>query len=135
MVLSPAPGKTACQIGVCWCCTSRQPLSCLDHPRYSAWSTARTALHRVLVSDSLYSNELRGTHRTDSNRSGHQLQNGTDEASRSHAADLTMTVGTSPRTALISGIGIAGPALAFWMLRAGFVPTLIERAPRLRTGG
>lgn len=46
-----------------------------------------------------------------------------------------MTVGTSPRTALISGIGIAGPALAFWMLRAGFVPTLIERAPRLRTGG
>jgi 2-polyprenyl-6-methoxyphenol hydroxylase-like FAD-dependent oxidoreductase len=46
-----------------------------------------------------------------------------------------MTVATSPRTALISGIGIAGPALAFWMLRAGIVPTLIEKAPRLRTGG
>jgi 2-polyprenyl-6-methoxyphenol hydroxylase-like FAD-dependent oxidoreductase len=46
-----------------------------------------------------------------------------------------MTVATSQRTALISGIGIAGPALAFWMLRAGIVPTLIEKAPRLRTGG
>lgn len=46
-----------------------------------------------------------------------------------------MTPGTLPRTALISGVGIAGPALAFWMLRAGIVPTLVERAPRLRTGG
>jgi 2-polyprenyl-6-methoxyphenol hydroxylase-like FAD-dependent oxidoreductase len=46
-----------------------------------------------------------------------------------------MTAGTQPRTALISGVGIAGPALAFWMLRGGLVPTLVERAPRLRTGG
>src|SRR5215469_2094379 len=36
---------------------------------------------------------------------------------------------------LISGIGIAGPTLAFWLKAAGFEPTLIERAPALRTGG
>lgn len=35
----------------------------------------------------------------------------------------------------ISGAGIAGPTLAHWLLRAGHEPTLIERAPRFRTGG
>lgn len=39
------------------------------------------------------------------------------------------------RTVLISGAGIAGPALAHWLLSRGFEPTLIERAPALRTGG
>ena len=39
------------------------------------------------------------------------------------------------RTVLISGMGIAGPILAFWMKAAGFEPTLIERAPELRIGG
>ena len=36
---------------------------------------------------------------------------------------------------LISGAGIAGPTLAFWLRAAGFQPTLVERAPALRTGG
>ena len=36
---------------------------------------------------------------------------------------------------LISGAGIAGPTLAFWLKAAGFQPTLVERAPALRTGG
>jgi 2-polyprenyl-6-methoxyphenol hydroxylase-like FAD-dependent oxidoreductase len=36
---------------------------------------------------------------------------------------------------LISGAGIAGPTLAFWLKAAGFQPTLIERAPHLRNGG
>jgi 2-polyprenyl-6-methoxyphenol hydroxylase-like FAD-dependent oxidoreductase len=36
---------------------------------------------------------------------------------------------------LISGAGIAGPTLAFWLKAAGFAPTLIERAPALRAGG
>ena len=36
---------------------------------------------------------------------------------------------------LISGIGIAGPALAHWLIRHGYVPTLVERAPRPRTEG
>src|SRR3974390_2055965 len=38
-------------------------------------------------------------------------------------------------TVLISGAGIAGPTLAYWLSRSGFEPTLIERAPALRTGG
>ncbi len=36
---------------------------------------------------------------------------------------------------LISGAGIAGPTLAYWLVRYGFEPTVIEAAPRLRTGG
>jgi len=36
---------------------------------------------------------------------------------------------------LISGAGIAGPTLAFWLKAGGFEPTLIERAPALRTSG
>src|SRR5262245_15287875 len=36
---------------------------------------------------------------------------------------------------LISGASIAGPALAFWLARYGFRPTVVERAPRLREGG
>jgi 2-polyprenyl-6-methoxyphenol hydroxylase-like FAD-dependent oxidoreductase len=39
------------------------------------------------------------------------------------------------RDILISGCGIAGPAVAFWLLRGGYKPTLVERAPALRTGG
>ena len=39
------------------------------------------------------------------------------------------------KTILISGAGIAGPALAFWLHRAGFETTLVERNPELRTGG
>jgi 2-polyprenyl-6-methoxyphenol hydroxylase-like FAD-dependent oxidoreductase len=38
-------------------------------------------------------------------------------------------------TVLISGGGIAGPTLAFWLKAAGFAPTLVERATALRTGG
>ncbi len=36
---------------------------------------------------------------------------------------------------LISGAGIAGPTLAYWLARYGMQPTIVERAPRLRTGG
>jgi 2-polyprenyl-6-methoxyphenol hydroxylase-like FAD-dependent oxidoreductase len=36
---------------------------------------------------------------------------------------------------LISGAGIAGPTLAYWLAHHGFTPTLIEQSPRLRTGG
>jgi 2-polyprenyl-6-methoxyphenol hydroxylase-like FAD-dependent oxidoreductase len=39
------------------------------------------------------------------------------------------------KAVLISGAGIAGPTLAFWLKAAGFEPTLLERAPRLRSGG
>jgi 2-polyprenyl-6-methoxyphenol hydroxylase-like FAD-dependent oxidoreductase len=39
------------------------------------------------------------------------------------------------RNILISGAGIAGPALAFWLARHGFTPTIVEQAPSLRDGG
>jgi 2-polyprenyl-6-methoxyphenol hydroxylase-like FAD-dependent oxidoreductase len=41
----------------------------------------------------------------------------------------------SGKTVLISGMGIAGPTLAFWLKAAGFQPTLVEHAPMLRSGG
>ena len=39
------------------------------------------------------------------------------------------------RRILISGASVAGPALAYWLARHGFSPTVVERAPRLRGGG
>jgi 2-polyprenyl-6-methoxyphenol hydroxylase-like FAD-dependent oxidoreductase len=36
---------------------------------------------------------------------------------------------------LISGAGIAGPTLAYWLKHFGFHPTIVERAPTLRVGG
>ena len=39
------------------------------------------------------------------------------------------------KTVLISGAGIAGPALAFWLRRHGFTPTIVEIAPAPRPGG
>ena len=36
---------------------------------------------------------------------------------------------------LISGAGIAGPTLAYWLSRYRMEPTIVEIAPRLRTGG
>ncbi len=39
------------------------------------------------------------------------------------------------KTILISGAGIAGPTLAFWLKAGGFEPTLVEEAPALRRGG
>lgn len=37
---------------------------------------------------------------------------------------------------LVSGAGIAGPVLAYWLTRHGFAVTVVERAPALRrTGG
>ncbi|MFJ6675520.1 FAD-dependent monooxygenase [Actinosynnema sp. NPDC091369] len=38
-------------------------------------------------------------------------------------------------TVLISGAGIAGPALAYWLRHHGFTPTVVERAPAPRPGG
>lgn len=36
---------------------------------------------------------------------------------------------------LISGAGVAGPLLAYWLGRHGLRPTIVERAPALRDGG
>lgn len=39
------------------------------------------------------------------------------------------------RTVLISGAGVAGPTLAFWLARRGFHPTVVERAQGQRSSG
>jgi 2-polyprenyl-6-methoxyphenol hydroxylase-like FAD-dependent oxidoreductase len=38
-------------------------------------------------------------------------------------------------TILISGLGVAGPTLAFWLRAAGFQPILVEHSATLRSGG
>ncbi|MBP1964515.1 FAD-dependent monooxygenase [Paenibacillus aceris] len=42
---------------------------------------------------------------------------------------------TKAQTILISGASIAGPALAYWLIKYGFEVTIVERAPELRRGG
>jgi 2-polyprenyl-6-methoxyphenol hydroxylase-like FAD-dependent oxidoreductase len=39
------------------------------------------------------------------------------------------------RTVLISGAGIAGSTLAYWLARQGFRPTVVEHARRMRSSG
>jgi 2-polyprenyl-6-methoxyphenol hydroxylase-like FAD-dependent oxidoreductase len=39
------------------------------------------------------------------------------------------------QTVLISGAGIAGPTLAYWLARHGFRPTVVEHAAALRSSG
>ena len=39
------------------------------------------------------------------------------------------------RSVLISGAGVAGPTLAYWLARQGFQPTVIERSQGLRSSG
>lgn len=39
------------------------------------------------------------------------------------------------KSVLISGVGIAGPTLAYWLGQSSFDLTLVERAPQLRTSG
>ncbi|UJR12502.1 hypothetical protein I4U23_016677 [Adineta vaga] len=40
-----------------------------------------------------------------------------------------------PKNILISGAGIAGPTVAFWLVRYGMKVTVIERSPQLRSAG
>src|SRR4051812_918796 len=39
------------------------------------------------------------------------------------------------RTILISGAGVAGSTLAYWLARAGFQPTVVERSGGQRSSG
>jgi len=43
------------------------------------------------------------------------------------------TVGN--KTVLISGAGVAGPTLAYWLLESGFQPVVVERASKFREAG
>ena len=44
-------------------------------------------------------------------------------------------IASQKNSVLISGIGVAGPALAYWLTLYGFKTTLVEKAEHLRTGG
>src|SRR5579872_575522 len=48
---------------------------------------------------------------------------------------VCMIRGMENQNILISGASVAGPALAYWLRRRGFNPTVVERAPSLRGGG
>ena len=48
---------------------------------------------------------------------------------------MVLAMDTDNRDILISGASVAGPALAYWLGRYGFNPTVVERAPQLRGGG
>ena len=41
---------------------------------------------------------------------------------------------TSRGEILVCGASVAGPALAYWLRRYGFRPTVVERTPSLRRG-
>ena len=41
---------------------------------------------------------------------------------------------TSRGEILVCGASVAGPALAYWLHRYGFHPTVVERTPSLRRG-
>ncbi|AQS65762.1 FAD-dependent monooxygenase [Streptomyces pactum] len=48
---------------------------------------------------------------------------------------MASTSATRKRTVLISGAGVAGTALAFWLDRHGFAVTVVEKGGTLRSGG
>lgn len=50
---------------------------------------------------------------------------------RSHSAHPSERA----RTVLISGAGIAGPTLAYWLARHGYAPTVVERGESIRSSG
>ena len=41
----------------------------------------------------------------------------------------------TPPSVLISGAGVAGPTVAYWLARYGFRPTVVERAQGVRSSG
>lgn len=43
--------------------------------------------------------------------------------------------GSAGRKVLVSGGGVAGSTVAYWLKRHGYEPTVVERAPGLRQGG
>nr|WP_236572821.1 FAD-dependent oxidoreductase [Streptomyces sp. GS7] len=59
----------------------------------------------------------------------------TYEASTDAATTTGTAGGGAAPTVLISGASVAGPALAYWLARYGYRPTVIELAPALRGGG
>ncbi|MEU1529814.1 FAD-dependent monooxygenase [Streptomyces fagopyri] len=49
--------------------------------------------------------------------------------------DLFAGIRPEPPKVLISGAGVAGSTVAYWLRQHGYAPTVVERAPALRRGG
>jgi 2-polyprenyl-6-methoxyphenol hydroxylase-like FAD-dependent oxidoreductase len=49
--------------------------------------------------------------------------------------DAVIVEGMTSRSVLISGAGVAGPTLAYWLARSGFQPTIVERSQGPRSSG
>jgi mycothiol S-conjugate amidase len=49
--------------------------------------------------------------------------------------DLFAGVRRRPLSVLVSGAGVAGSTVAYWLTQHGFAPVVVERAPALRHGG
>ncbi|GAA3219769.1 mycothiol conjugate amidase Mca [Nonomuraea helvata] len=49
--------------------------------------------------------------------------------------DLFAGIPPKRPTVLVSGGGVAGSTVAYWLKRHGYAPTVVERAPALRQGG
>jgi len=52
-----------------------------------------------------------------------------------HEENIQGRINMKNKHVLISGAGIAGLTLAYWLKQHGFTPTLVERHPTLRTSG
>lgn len=63
------------------------------------------------------------------------LHRGTRYVNRVAAGRAAQGVVSAAMRILVSGAGIAGPTLAWWLLRDGHEVTIVERAPRARSGG
>jgi 2-polyprenyl-6-methoxyphenol hydroxylase-like FAD-dependent oxidoreductase len=48
---------------------------------------------------------------------------------------VRLSWGVASGSVLISGAGVAGPVLAYWLVRHGFQPTVVERSQGLRSSG
>src|ERR1700683_3417386 len=49
-----------------------------------------------------------------------------------HCKQIRQGASVRNRDVLISGAGVAGQALAYWLRRLGFTPVVVERAPAPR---
>ncbi len=97
-------------------CSQTTVLSCLE-PREAGFKWRTAYIGRRIRPRQVYADE-------------------TVELSGMTAREKKMKAGARANSeVLITGAGVAGQALAFWLQRYGFKPTMIEHAPRFRNGG
>ena len=99
----------------------RHPCDGLQRPGHHAAAGQRQVRLVAVGADTRA--KARGQHHTD----------GVGPRRRTHGGYFGIV--RRPLEILISGAGIAGPTLAYWLVRRGHRPVLVERTPELRVGG